>query len=86
MFGDFHEIVSEDDKDGGGDMAELCMTSFRDAIDDCGVCNLRPRGPKFTCQRGKCAKTLIMERVDIFWCWMNGPIYTLFLMLSISQF
>ncbi|XP_021751223.1 uncharacterized protein LOC110716880 [Chenopodium quinoa] len=72
-FGDFNEILSDDEKLGGVQRNEGCMDGFREAIDSIGVRDLLYKGNKFTWQRGLSIKTLIQERLDRFlasnsWC------------------
>lgn len=46
MFGDFNKITSLDEE--GVTRVERCVDLFRRAIDDCGLCDLKARGPRFT--------------------------------------
>ena len=64
FFGDFNEIVSLEEKEGGVPRSERLMDAFREAIDDCGVKDLGFKGSRFTWQRGNSPSTLIRERLD----------------------
>ena len=64
FFGDFNEIVSLEEKEGGVPRSERLMDAFREAIDDCGVKDLGYKGSRFTWQRGNSPSTLIRERLD----------------------
>ncbi|XP_021713566.1 uncharacterized protein LOC110681747 [Chenopodium quinoa] len=73
MFGDFNEIVSMAEKDGGAVRRECLMDAFRDAIDSCALRDLGYKGCIFTWQRGTNVDTVIRERLDRFlgsdeWC------------------
>lgn len=62
FFGDFHEITSLSEKDGGAIRGERQMDAFRCAIDE--LHDLGFRGSFFTWQRGNSAETMIRERLD----------------------
>lgn len=66
FFGDFNEIVSMAEKDGGAVGRERVMDAFREAIDDCELRDLGCRGCTFTWQRGSELGQLIHERLDRF--------------------
>uniref|UniRef100_A0A803L0D3 GATA-type domain-containing protein n=1 Tax=Chenopodium quinoa TaxID=63459 RepID=A0A803L0D3_CHEQI len=73
MFGDFNEIVSLDEKDGGMPRGERLMDAFRGAIDGCGLRDLGFQGSSFTWHRGNSPETFMRERLDRFlgdsdWC------------------
>ncbi|KAL2932982.1 Protein lin-28-like protein A [Bienertia sinuspersici] len=73
MSGDFYEIVSLAEKEGGTTRSERAMDGFRDAIDTCRLKDLGYKGSAFTWQRGKDPTTLVRERLDHFladgdWC------------------
>ncbi|KAK9683154.1 hypothetical protein RND81_10G119900 [Saponaria officinalis] len=55
LFGDFNEILSNNEKEGG---------AFRNALDDCALHDLGFTGNKFTWQRGKEVGRMIRERLD----------------------
>lgn len=64
FFGDFNEIVSMEEKEGGVPRSERLMDAFREVLDDCGVKDLGFKGCRFTWQRGNLPSTLIRERLD----------------------
>ncbi|XP_021771467.1 uncharacterized protein LOC110735585 [Chenopodium quinoa] len=64
FFGDFNEILTEDEKVGGVPRAERCMDGFREAMDSMGVRDLGFKGCKFTWQRGLSVSNLVRERLD----------------------
>ncbi|KAL2929580.1 Thymidylate kinase [Bienertia sinuspersici] len=66
IFGDFNEITSLAEKEGGAIRSERQMDSFRKAIDDCCLRDLGYKGSIFTW-------TCVRERLDRFfaddgWC------------------
>ncbi|XP_074282427.1 uncharacterized protein LOC141606944 [Silene latifolia] len=64
LFGDFNEIISLNEKEGGKDRREAQMDAFREALDDCALLDLGYRGSIFTWKRGNSPETLIRERLD----------------------
>ena len=66
IFGDFNEIVSMTEKDGGAVRGERQMDDFREAIDDCSMSDLGFHGSCFTWKRGNSRATLIRECLDRF--------------------
>ncbi|KAL2935345.1 hypothetical protein RDABS01_018463, partial [Bienertia sinuspersici] len=73
MFGDFNEITSMTEKDGGVMRGERQMDWFRGAIDDCQLRDLGYGSSIFTWQRGTTQATYVRERLDRFlendgWC------------------
>ncbi|XP_021859944.2 uncharacterized protein [Spinacia oleracea] len=73
MFGDFNEILSMAEKDGGATRSERVMDAFRGAIDSCGFRDLGFRGSIFTRKRGNTPGSCVRERLDRFladsdWC------------------
>lgn len=48
MFGDFNEILSCTEKEGGSLRADRDMDAFRSCLDDCGLQDLGFRGSAFT--------------------------------------
>ncbi|KAL2938555.1 Flagellar hook-associated protein 1 [Bienertia sinuspersici] len=87
MFGDFNEIISLREKEGGAIRSESQMNAFGNAIDRCFLKDLGFKGGMFTWQRGNNPNTFIRERLDRFlgdneWCFLfpnyevtNLPIY-----------
>ncbi|KAL2933374.1 Unconventional myosin-XVI [Bienertia sinuspersici] len=73
MFGDFNEVVSMAEKEGGDVRKESQMDAFRGAINDCNLRDLGYRGSCFTWQRGSQPNTFMRERLYRFladeeWC------------------
>lgn len=66
FFGDFNEIVSMSEKEGGAMRRESLMDAFKEAIDDCGLHDLGFKGRTFTWQRGTEPGSVIRERLDRF--------------------
>ncbi|XP_021836918.2 uncharacterized protein [Spinacia oleracea] len=73
FFGDFNEILSSIEKEGGVVREEKWMDAFRGAVDVCGLRDMGYKGSCFTWKRGKTPETFIRERLDRFladteWC------------------
>ncbi|KAL2929595.1 Vacuolar fusion protein CCZ1-like protein B [Bienertia sinuspersici] len=51
FFGDFNEIICETEKEGGAVRRDSYMEAFREAIDDCGLCDLGYCGNKERLER-----------------------------------
>ncbi|XP_021759151.1 uncharacterized protein LOC110724061 [Chenopodium quinoa] len=66
MFGDFNEITSLSEKDGGVPRSERLMDAFRDAIDTCCFRDLGFKGSIYTWERGNSMSTYVRERLDRF--------------------
>ena len=66
MFGDFDEILTHQEKEGGNRRPERDMEAFRECIDACGLRDLGYRGSIFTWSRGLSSTTMIRERLDRF--------------------
>ncbi|XP_074306600.1 uncharacterized protein LOC141641852 [Silene latifolia] len=64
FFGDFNEILSGQEKEGGVIRGERQMDAFREALDDCALQDMGYKGNIFTWQRGLTAETMIRERLD----------------------
>ncbi|XP_010666976.2 uncharacterized protein LOC104884079 [Beta vulgaris subsp. vulgaris] len=64
--GDFSEILSYDEKDGGVDRNRREMGAFRDLLDDCALRDLGFDNPRYTWERGLSVTTRIRERLDRF--------------------
>ncbi|XP_074302679.1 uncharacterized protein LOC141634383 [Silene latifolia] len=64
FFGDFNEIVSMSEKQGGAIRRERHMDAFRSVIDDCALHDHGYRGNIFTWQRGLTEETIVRERLD----------------------
>ncbi|XP_074299764.1 uncharacterized protein LOC141630925 [Silene latifolia] len=87
LFGDFNEILSPHEKEGGSIRRECHMDAFLETMDVCGFRDLGFRCNKFTWQRGLSEDTYIRERLDRViaseeWCGLfprvvvhNGPVY-----------
>lgn len=61
MFGDFKEITSLSEKEGGAVRSETQMDAFRETIDYCALCEMGFHGSCFTWKRGKSSATFIRE-------------------------
>lgn len=66
FFGDFNEIASMTEKDGGAVRSERKIDAFRGVIDDCGLRDLGYRGSIFTWQWGVNPGDIVRERLDRF--------------------
>ncbi|XP_060974670.1 uncharacterized protein LOC133039749 [Cannabis sativa] len=64
IMGDFNELLSNDDKEGGPLRREQLMEDFRKSIDDCGVTPLDYTGNKFTWSNKNYNGLLVKERLD----------------------
>ena len=60
-FSDFNEIMWDFEKSGECSKRESQMKDFRKIVDECGLEDLRYRGPWFTWQRGNTAENNIKE-------------------------
>lgn len=65
-FGDFNEILSVHEKEGGACRNERDIDAFRGCLDDCWLMDLGYRGCSFTWSRGLNQYTVIRERLDRF--------------------
>ena len=63
MLGDFNEIITTSEKEGGNIRPQHYMQEFRDCIDDCGLQEVMVIGDLFTWSRGP-----IRERLDRALC------------------
>jgi hypothetical protein len=59
MLGDFNEILSNQEKEGGNLRPQRCMQQFRDALVDSELSDMGFMGEKFTWRRGR-----IREQLD----------------------
>ncbi|XP_021770438.1 uncharacterized protein LOC110734577 [Chenopodium quinoa] len=66
MFGDFNEISSQFEKEGGPPRSERMMDAFREAIDNCTMRDLGYTGNIFTWERGNSMEIFVRERLDRF--------------------
>ncbi|XP_057247549.1 uncharacterized protein LOC130589924 [Beta vulgaris subsp. vulgaris] len=65
MFGgDFNEILSYNEKEGGANRERRSMVGFRNALDECRLGELRFTGQWYTWERGNSPETRIRERLD----------------------
>ncbi|XP_057248945.1 uncharacterized protein LOC125494827 [Beta vulgaris subsp. vulgaris] len=72
--GDFNEILSYDEKEGGASRERRAMVGFRNVMDDCSLGELRFVGQWHTWERGRSPKSRIRERLDRFivsHSWLN---------------
>ncbi|KAK9668284.1 hypothetical protein RND81_13G047800 [Saponaria officinalis] len=63
-FGDFNEILSDNEKEGGAPRNGRQIYAFREVVDDCGLIDLGYRGNIYTWQRGREVGKVIRERLD----------------------
>ncbi|XP_048494767.1 uncharacterized protein LOC125494918 [Beta vulgaris subsp. vulgaris] len=66
--GDFNEILSYDEKEGGVDRVRREITHFRDTVNDLSLRDLGYVGVWHTWERGNSFSTCIRERLDRFLC------------------
>lgn len=66
--GDFNEILSYDEKEGGANRVRREMTAFRDTLDDCALRDLGYTGMWYTWERGLSAAKCVRERLDRYVC------------------
>ncbi|XP_010684899.1 uncharacterized protein LOC104899410 [Beta vulgaris subsp. vulgaris] len=64
--GDFNEILSYDEKEGGASRERRAMVGFRNVMDDCSLRELRFVGQWHTWERGRSPESRIRERLDRF--------------------
>jgi hypothetical protein len=62
--GDFNELLSMDEKQGGPVRSSRQMQDFRDAIDVCGFMDLGYQGPPFTWCNNRVGSGTVWERLD----------------------
>ncbi|KAL2929332.1 hypothetical protein RDABS01_034743 [Bienertia sinuspersici] len=73
--GDFNEILSYDEKEGGVNSMRKEIDHFRGVIDECELQDLGYSGQWYTWERGRSATTRVRERLDRYlattpWCTM----------------
>ncbi|XP_021770434.1 uncharacterized protein LOC110734576 [Chenopodium quinoa] len=73
MFGDFNEVTSNAEKEGGAHRSERLMDSLKASIDNCRLRDLDFTGSIFTWERGTSIATYVRKRLDRFladdgWC------------------
>ncbi|XP_021736509.1 uncharacterized protein LOC110703057 [Chenopodium quinoa] len=64
--GDFNEILSSEEIEGGADRERREMQSFRDVMDLCELRDLGYKGQWWTWERGRTVRTRVRERLDRF--------------------
>lgn len=64
--GDFNEIMSYEEKEGGSNRERREMVKFREVADDCNLKDLGYGGLWYTWERGTSVETRIRERLDRF--------------------
>lgn len=75
MFGDFNEIVTMFEKEGGAVRGSRQMDAFREMIDFCQLRDMGFRGSSFMWQGGNTPVTLVHECLDQFLANDVGVIY-----------
>lgn len=68
MGGDFNEIISQDEKEGGSTMEPRNFRGYKEVIHDLALRDLGFVGPRFTWERDRCNDTAVRERLDRFLC------------------
>lgn len=64
--GDFKEILTNNEKEGGPPRSMEDMRSFCDALNDCSLSEVKARGPWFIWERGGMHGELLREKLDRF--------------------
>ncbi|XP_057249396.1 uncharacterized protein LOC130590838 [Beta vulgaris subsp. vulgaris] len=64
--GDFNEILSYDEKEGGANTERREITHFREVMDSCRLRDLGYEGQWWTWERGRSSNTRVRERLDRF--------------------
>ncbi|XP_038697213.1 uncharacterized protein LOC119994946 [Tripterygium wilfordii] len=62
--GDFNEILSNSEIAGSNGRAEYLMQNFRDALQDCALCDIGYSGYSFTWSNNRSGTALVEERLD----------------------
>lgn len=62
--GDFNEIPNLSKKWGAATRARRHMVDFQEALEDCQLCDLGFKGPKFTWNNGRDGAAFMKERLD----------------------
>uniref|UniRef100_A0A803Q5N3 Reverse transcriptase domain-containing protein n=1 Tax=Cannabis sativa TaxID=3483 RepID=A0A803Q5N3_CANSA len=70
VIGDFNEILSNIDKEGGPQQNERLMNDFRACLDHCNLNDTPYDGDSFTWIKNCTAATTLKERLD--WCFINN--------------
>uniref|UniRef100_A0A803QHU2 CCHC-type domain-containing protein n=1 Tax=Cannabis sativa TaxID=3483 RepID=A0A803QHU2_CANSA len=70
VIGDFNEILSNADKNGGPLRNERLMADFRTSLDHCHLTDTPFEGDAFTWIKNRTAATSLKERLD--WCFTNN--------------
>lgn len=83
VFGDFNEIIDQNDKWGGRERPERQMVEFREVVNACALRDLGYKGPKFTCCNRREANFSISERLNKFLD--NSPWWNLFPQASVTH-
>lgn len=73
MGGDFNEILSYEEKEGGADSERRAIEGFRDILYDCDLRDLGFEGQWYTWERGRTVASMVRERLNKFcgngaWC------------------
>lgn len=71
--GDFNEILSYEEKEGGADCVRRAIPEFREVLEDCELRDLGYVGQWYTWEHGLTPQTRVRERLDRFlgnysWC------------------
>ncbi|XP_055960978.1 uncharacterized protein LOC130015240 [Mercurialis annua] len=68
ILGDFNDLLSKEEKRGGGVQPAWLINWFRKAIFECGLSDLGARGYWFTWERGRGTSRWVEERLDRVLC------------------
>ncbi|KAK2657778.1 hypothetical protein Ddye_010830 [Dipteronia dyeriana] len=64
--GDFNELLSRNEKNGGPDKSFFGMSLFREVVDDCDLADLGFSGPSYTSNNKREGKDIVQERLNRF--------------------
>ncbi|XP_060973975.1 uncharacterized protein LOC133039163 [Cannabis sativa] len=81
--GDFNEILSNNDKSGGGLRRESQMEAFRSTLDKCFLQEVPYIGDPFTWIKNRTAVHTLKERLD--WCFVNNHWLSFFLAPTVEH-
>uniref|UniRef100_A0A803QHU6 Reverse transcriptase domain-containing protein n=1 Tax=Cannabis sativa TaxID=3483 RepID=A0A803QHU6_CANSA len=83
VIGDFNEILSNQNKLGGGLRNERQIDDFREVLDSCSLSQLPFEGDPYTWTKGRHNVNAIKERLD--WCFTNDVWNTFFQPMTTSH-
>lgn len=65
--GDFNEILSNEEKVGGGSRAANLIDNFRSALSDCSLTDIRYIGDRFTWTNNRTAPDILETEFVLIW-------------------